>query len=632
MRWASLVVAAPVAALSFAACTTFGGDSNPPDPIADAGVDTGDPPDGAVACVPACAPGSTCVSGKCATACDAKVVYVSPAGDDASDGCAPTRPVRSLRRAVQLAEVFGGDGTYRVRACAGTYDVGSGLVVTRPIPIEGANDCATWSRSEEALYPGFGPTTRSTIIGSGQHTVLFDGAGARGRLDGFVVAASKERDSAAIGVVRGARPSLENVYAGGGDGAAGGDLGGRALLVEAASVDAKRSTFEGGKTNGSVGSIGVDLNADQGSTIDESILTGGTGVGRTVGSLALRVNVTTGETRVSRSFVLGGSGSSAPSAVSGYATMGIYFASTDAPGTSLTIEKSIVNGGSGTCRQTDGSCNVGAIVHNAGNLVVRGCSVFGGEAPTRPAVNIIGITSAGQNADLTVVNSFVHAGGNVLSPISAYGIVAQPVRSATIDSNTIVLGSADTIHGATGIAIGSFANATAVANNLVLGRRKVADLGLQVSQCTDLGNQKLRALEHNVFSEMGGGLVAVVGGTPCAVTESAGSADAVDKLGGAERSVGNLRTTASCPAPDTGCVVIGATLDAASNALFGLPFAEVGDAKKMMSAGLPLVASTATCRLRRGGLAKTTSPNDYYGKSRGNPRSIGAVEETSNCP
>jgi hypothetical protein len=597
---------------------------------ADSGANDGSLADGAVPDVGAheAAPAQM-DAGDAETAADVQVeaavggiVYVSPNGADANTGLSQLSPKRTIASA--LAEARTLPGLPEVHVCAGDYSE-TKLLISQDVVLEGAYDCATWTRTASYGFPTFDGANTTTIdnaaVTEQTATLVVTGAVTSGTLvDGFVIAGGTSQSLNVLGIhiASGASPLLKNDFVAGGSGAGGttgtGSIG---ILVDGTSApEITACVIDGGSGSGVEGSIGVDLNTTGAVNLHDATVSGGSGTFATPSNnfvtIGVRVRASLPTSTPLRQLVITGSGSNGANG----RTVGLYV---DGTGVSAGIAVCDISGGTSSVQ----SFGV-YVTASGGTVALVDDRIYGGKATAGQTYGVY-VSSAGA---LLVANSMIHA-GTVPSSAGSYtvGVDMSSVASPAIAFNTIYTGAA----AGTAIAMNAGVTAALLTDNLLVGSDSgLGSFGVATTACSGV----VSTLDHTAFANC----TALYecppgdGGTTLAATV----ADLALDLG-APATAGDVVLQATCSGA-SGCAVVPAcpgTGEACQSALFGTTWTGDGVSSLVPAAfadgGLAntdwALAAGSPCALTKGGLPVTNLTTDIDGRPR-NPSTptIGSVE------
>ncbi len=525
-------------------------------------------------------PGATGGGAGAADAC--ATIYVSPAGDDANEGCAPAAPKRSLAAALAGAAAAPGGARREVRACRGRYDE-AGLTVEAPVALRGGYDCAGFRRGA-----GFGlvgnflskdeTTIASADAGSAAPALTLRGAAVRPEtveVEGFRVVGpdAGEGPSVAVLVTEGAAPTLRDNLIEGGAGvdAAFGSAGlwvsgGAAPEVESNRIDGGRGACAG---PGGTGSAGVVLAREAGAAaLRRNDVSGGEGRcdagAGSVGVAVLTGAALTGGRAIEGNAIGGGAGrvgrGAAATAVElrGDAATGIYV--------EAELRGNDLRGGEGRGLPGGAAAGGGQLevaglrAYDARRVALARNRIYAGDLD--PAGSALPTWAAGVDAfgvdELSLENNMV-LGGNAAGPagLDATRAVAVgrfgPARLVRLRHNTLVSGRpADRAEGAPLQAVAlDLARVTGeldVRNNALVSVWYGGSAGARLEACR--GGFESLAFENNLLFSSGEGLLRAVSPAGCAAPGGAvardlpGLAEALARFDVAHTSVaGNRRVS-----------------------------------------------------------------------------------------
>lgn len=552
------------------------------------------------------------------------VVYVSPNGADANTGLSQLSPKRTIASA--LAEARTLPGLPEVHVCAGNYSE-TKLLISQDVVLEGAYDCATWTRTASYGFPTFDGANTTTIqnaaVTEQTPTLIVTGAVTSGTLvDGFVIAGGTSQSLNVLGIhiASGASPLLKNDVVAGGAGSGGttatGSVG---ILVDGTSApEITACAIDGGSGSGLEGSIGVDLNTTGAVNLHDATVSGGSGTFAAPSSnfvtIGVRVRASLPTSTPLLQLVITGSGSNGANG----RTVGLYV---DGTGVSAGIAVCDISGGTSSVQ------SFGVYVTASGGTVeLVDDRIYGGVSKAT-AGQTYGVYASSAGA-LLVANSMVHA-GTVPSGVGSYavGIDVTSVASPAIAFDTIYTGPA----AGTAIALNAGVTAALLTDNLLVGSDSgLGSFGVATTACSGV----VSTLDHTAFANCpalyqcppgdgGTTLAATVAELALDLGVPATAGDVV--LQGTCSGASGCAVVPACPASGEACpsALFGTTWtgDGVSS-LFPADFADGGPANSDWA-----LAPGSPCALTKGGLPVMNITTDIDGRLRnGSTPTIGAVE------
>lgn len=644
-----------------------------------------DAADGSVDASPSCdAAPATPAEASVPTLCPGGIVYVSPNGNDASDGCTPCTPKLSIRSAVDTttaalalldgglpptdaasAEADAGDAgpsaPVAIHVCAGSYPE-VGLLLTAPISILGGYDCATWTRAANYGYPSFG-STDVTVVSNGdflQQNNTLEVRGAQiGRgtvLDGLTILGATEGSGATSTIYDhyGASPTISNDILVGPSVTSASTNNGVALYVgDTASPDVHddRISGGGGTTTGngfqSVASTGVWISTQGGLPhIHHNTISGGPGnapagnlahgsVAIFVGQCGANLTVASGSA-IESNVIDGGTGT--------FATGGVILA----PNTcSVDVIDNTITGGT---TAPGGAFAVGVDVRTASPVHIERNRIVGGLSTD--VAGSYGVNSV-QQTDIVLSNNMIHAGftKNFAAGALIYGWVAGTGTTSYVVFNTIFGGQSTTqpenIQGIGAneppAALGVAQGPVSISSNILIGGGSTtASAGLGSYFCQSANNPAIPQFTSNLIFNVTGGILAT--GQPCQGSTSTNYPTIVDaeeyvNASTAAMGEGNLTLMAACAGGDPTCLQVPACDGTTANEQACLEhlftqWSADGGSTTLVPPGPGWVLGSATpCAIAKGGVPNPNAPTptDLFGTMRPTQPSMGADQFTGTC-
>ena len=538
--------------------------------------------------------GEGAAEGGASPGCD--LVHVDGAkGNDESDGCSPSAPMRTIQAAIDRVTSDAKTGS-AIAVCAGSYD--GPVTVDFPVSLRGGYDCSTWSRPDDYGYPEFADASRTTITnpeGSGATLVVSSPViDASVSIDGFRIegGAGRGRPTEGVRIIHGG-PRLSNCWVTGGSGA---------------------GTMHG--------SVGVEIGEAGWPEIALDRIDGGSGkaTGNSYGSVGLLVTDKTAYPHVHDSQLDGGSGTAE---MAGYGSTGaVLFLSSPNPLSAAwgkAFEGNRINGGGGSsCAQRRNALELSCA---GSDVSVIGNRIYGGDG-VGSAETLAVLVNSTKTTNL--INNMIH-GGNGAN--SALGVVTQAVSGTVVEHNSIFAGSpADTgLSAAIFLDAGTFA--AMVDANLLFATEVAGGYpsSLRLSQCVDSGT--IIALRDNWlasplrYSAPGGNCPTDV--IPPAEIEQEVSAKCTAMTPGVCQGLSGAIAKENIQGDCSDA------LPSCASALFGSWSAADHGGSDLMAVGWKLQA-TAPCAVTQT-MYTLYPPVDLYGEPRTAPVSIGAHEWDGAC-
>ena len=604
-------------------------------------------------CGNACGASNYCASSACVPGCSGGLLYVSPTGNDASEGCTTSAPLQTLTHALALANAQGSTLVQEIHACKGTYQEPQ-ITLDFKSSLRGSYDCATWKRTATFGYPSFDATNASEIDSSATTTsanvtTLAVGGSTLDKtvvVDGWTIRGSSiATTTVALGLGAGSPQIKDNRILGGSptEGAApNASIG--IQIGAAGSPEITSCNIDGGggkstSTNASAaGSVGILIGADSGNpNVHGNAIGGGSGSALSgSGSIGMAIGGGSFATAnaIAANTISGGTGKVT---TSGAASIGIASVAT----TSVELDGNTINGGSGSCATASSICTVSGISAGVGTLIARGNKIYAGDATGSPSSGSIGISGSGLTSFIAE-NNMIHGGNKAggASHGSAVGIELTETTAPSLRNNTIYSGNAgsDVSTTATAIVIAPSVSGIVAVNNLI-ATSGARDAGLVVSCSPNL----VAAFENNVFLEPTDVVIFSGGGTgTCPGIGNKVSYATVSDAEGFLRATnpqaapndpkvsGNGRLVPSCGA-DTSCTInssCGSAAGCAAAVITSWSAADTGFGT-LLSDGWKI---NPVCAVSKGGLdIAATLKTDFYGAARTAPLSVGADEQDATC-
>jgi hypothetical protein len=556
--------------------------------------------------------------------CAAGIVYVSPSGDDARDGCTPCTAKQSIGGALAsiVAATTPGDagatdgGTMdaghpgdaghasdagdagssalamAIHVCAGTF-AEAALTLAVPVSLMGGYSCGTWSRTASYGYPTFDGVDETIVTPASSQldvdtlritgaavdsTVLVDGLTFKGTT-------TSTAGRAAIHVQSNAAPVLSNdqILGGSANTPSPGAGASNGMIVSGASPEITLDLIDGGSGTGTgIGSMGIYVSAGSPS-IHGNTIHGGSGHGDGGGSFAIYDEggaLTRAAGAAIRTNVIDG-GTGFTSEMSGIATMGIF-----ARQTVDVLQNRVFAGAPGGSGYVYGISDFGT-----GSLIADNMVLAGPDADTYP------ITLSGP------------------TPLVAFNTVFGGKRSDGLFSGQIsVFGSQSAV----------------IKSNLLLGDGVANSAGIVVDACYG----DVLTIENNAFGNNYHGTYAVNGGgSGCYANWTSGSGQAVGAMQTSLMAVGvttggNIGLESDCMSGDTNCTHVASCTDVTGPADAGADptsacmtelissWSASDQGKTDLFAGGWTLPPTDPCPLLNAALAVAATGDDLYGTPR----------------
>lgn len=556
--------------------------------------------------------------------CAARILYVSPLGDDKNDGCTQAAPKKTLAATLGYAAAAKLGG-YAIQMCAGTYREPA-LRLTMPISIRGGYDCQTWQRDANFGKAGAFETTSVTRIENGDYaakkeTFIVSGAAITKDvvLEGltFVGADTGTVGSVALHIEEGATPVVTDseILGGGTSSPAIGSIG---LLVGKAAPEIKDCSIKGGSGTGVVGSIGVLVN-DGAGTIHDTTVTTGTGRGTAQGGLGIHVDGTT-------SLVLGVSKNTIrlENAIStdplGHPAIGISLL-----GRSADVFDNVVVGGQ-TRAEGASSSTIGIATSLGGTPNIQRNRIYVGEIATPALASLVGVWI--ERTSALVANNVIHTGGGATLPsMNHMGVYVLDGRDVRVVGNTVLAGIGQA-NAASRIGLFAQASQAGTSSGLVVEANVFMGIGIAG---TDVGIQRntcraetATSVSLNLFLAEGAAYVEYAGVECKEATSYARVADMQQRLAaGATTAAGNQEVF-----PGGGLC---SSLDECALKVFET-FTRPGREAALVPNGYVLSKSVRCAIAQGGGAPLSEATRDVYGRPRTSPMSIGAAESDTCQP
>lgn len=542
--------------------------------------------------------------------------HVSPAGDDASEGCSEDAPMRTISGAFERAR---GTSATEIRVCAGAYD--EALTIDAPIQLLGGFDCATWTKTGMAdttvVQAPQGELAAITATGAAvDSTSRLEDLTMRGAIDTPFGAALAIQDGSQVVVSRcvieggsgesaeagpspsvtvgvkidgGASPELDGCDIHGGSGVSYSPVtGSTGLVAGGASVHVHDCTIDGG--------TGAAQSSNGAASVGAQFLAG----------------VQIGPRRFERNRVSGGDGVAVVGAI---ASLGI---ATATPAELEIADCSIAVGAGASCAR-EGECRAGALVHNGVVRVVRtrfsnGSSIGG---------NLVLV--AGTHASFEDCLFLGHSGGAGTSTLRAEGLGSlRLIHSALHAGPSSDEGSVITAR--------AYNSGIRIEGNILMGNGP-GSVGFDTARCQQ---NTVEIFRNNVLVGADLALATFVpencAGYFAATDVAALEATLIAEFGlTAEEVSGNLVVRDSCGG-EPSCIASPACTSPLACAAVVLPGFDSGSLAAFDADGWQL-AEGAPCAVVNGGGPVSNRATDLFGVARTEPTSMGASElDTDTCP
>ena len=557
------------------------------------------------------------------------VLYVSPAGSDAADGCGPASALQTLTNAIAVAKTRG-LAAGEIHACQGVYV--ETLRLDYPVSIIGSFDCSTWKRSAAVGPPSW---DLSTVIQAKDGPTTFSVVGAIDR-------------STRIDGVRINGPTM-------------GELG-TALSIDGASPTIIRSHIVGGSTTSATNeaaSVGIHVRVGGSPEIRDCSVNGGAGASTStgVGSIGIRA-FGGGDLLVAGCAIDGGRGSTVASA---FSSLGIFVKG----GKPAVVQDCDITGGTGTApssgaagvfAQGDATVNIihntitggaatatnpgaftAGVFYNGTGLVDRN-RISGGMAPGDPPSESRAVQVQSSSKDLVITNNALHGGiartGQAAKAQAAGVFMAG--AGTTLRYNTIFAGQVGTMAGmASGVVVAPGATDVSIGENLIFGHE--GSTGLVYFECSGTTVRAARANAFFSLQVVGRHFTPSSAGGPCdtfADLTTVGQVESTLLTSYPTASVGDdldlrsscvldptCRVTPQCTTAGAPC--IGSVLASWDDPSFGNT--------TLLGDGFAL-APSVTCAVAKPSTVDTFGVTlDLAGLPRTDPKSLGANEHDGAC-
>ncbi len=637
----ALVVAVASSGLGcvIASCSSFSSDSVAP-ATTDGGAeapaacspDLTRDPSNCGACGVVCPATAACENGACRPGCADKKVYVSTTGDDASDGCAIGRPMKTIGAAVARVKAIGAQD-HEVSVCRGAYRERA-LAIDFSVSLRGGYECSQFTRTKDFGYPLFDAATE-TIIDDGNEgddraTLTVKGAAVSRStvVDGFTIngATTGAARSAAVAVQDGAAVTLTDLQIEGGGTVAATGTGSTGIHASASSPEIRRSVIRGGTgtasdlTNADV--IGIhatggapylhDLKASAASNVYRP---------RSYGVLLDGSADATGANAWHDVTFSGGQASTA--------LVGLFVA-----GAHLEMSRGFVSGGKTNC-QTAGCGAFGALMI-AAVTAIESSRFYGGEieGPIASgfAPSVFGLYHDGFTGPASVFANNVIVPGNSARRAEprVVGAIFSRAPSTRFVHNTVILSEASGGVAKDTVAVWATYGSTNIEldDNLFVGENATTSLGVHLDRdCSGAPTSSIKDLRGNAFVGIARLLDAYAAGTPCAYFTAATFADAAPLLPDATFAK-NVRYATNCGNDTVGpsCRPCNPGSTCAPLAIAPWTAGSPNSAELFAAPGYAMPAN-APCVLARGAVDLTPKVMvDASGAPRPSPASIGASQ------
>jgi hypothetical protein len=328
-------------------------------------------------------------------------LYVSPQGDDAQTGCAPSTAKKTIGAALRLANQAPGSAT--VLVCHGSY---AEPRLTSSVALRGGFDCNTWTRTTHYGYPAFDGVNESVIENADSATPTITIAGT-GTLEGFAVGAPAAIScSVAVAASGNAKISNNRIVGSGSD--CPGDAGSIGLFLDgpSGSADVSQNRILGGSGHSGAlatgGSVGLLSRGGATPHIHANEIYGGSGSADAVSSAGSIAVLLAGSGRLTGAgvsalednYINGGSGSDQ----AGDAARAVYLSGS----VSVDIIGNAIEGGDPASTITVPTHGIKA--HRVGDVRVLGNRIYGGTGYASRGIE------AGSNASTEIINNMIHSG------------------------------------------------------------------------------------------------------------------------------------------------------------------------------------------------------------------------------
>ena len=555
--------------------------------------------------------------------CDETIVYVAPAGDNASVGCSPDAPKQTLQAAIADVAKRRTEGAI-IRICEGTY---AGPVrLDYPVSLAGGYDCATWERPRGWGFPTFTEKGRTRVQAA-------DPAKPALEIAGITITADV---------------TIEGLSIEGGAAGAAGTVG-LSVLDRASCVVSNNRILGGAGTPATgVGSTGVLVSSGGSPDLGFDRIEGGTGASDAWGSVGLQVASDAGSPHIHDGDIHGGSGV-ASAAGSGIGSTALQLAlgsdSLLTGGHGAALEGNSIEGGTGTAA---GVGSIGVNVSGVGPIDLSNNAIVGGSGQPGPVFAVNSSTTgklrvtknrifAGNPAPTAsgyalavavtsvpeIVNNMIHGG---VGGATATGLLLVWLDQPTVVHNTIFSGFSASAAPSSGVAIIVHYETrwASIEDNVLLGPPGgTTYLSLLLADC--IGRGSIGSLRNNV---LGHGL-AFNGYDPACPFPPALTAAAM------ESEIVTMCTAATpglCAA--RGGALASGNLDGGCDGPCGStlfdPWTEADGGATELAAGGWKLRVSGPCAVSQGGLDVGVT-EDLYGTARTLPVSMGAHEQDGAC-
>jgi len=545
-------------------------------------------------------------------------VYVSPFGDDASNGCDYRQPKRTIQSAIERVKSWRAVA-HVIRACEGEYK--GPFVIDHSVSLEGGYTCDWFSRPPAYAWPNFGgPRTVLTTAYGDDKTVVAVAWADGVRLDGLDVIATTGSFAIDLGATTNAVVRDCRVLGGGSSWPSAGIQVG---YQTSASIVHDR--VDGGhgfaSSDHQRSSVGVWVRANAGAVrVEESDISGGRG--NSVGSWdhgPAGIVVESGPTLVRGNRVRGGAGAGGGQDVS--TGIAIDHAS------SVQVVGNRVDSGTAYC-QGPSWCQSEAIdVVDSHDVTIDANRVYGGdwEIPALFGANGVDVL---RSHDVQVTNNFVHGGNRANKSLFFINAVnVQSSQRVVVAHNTVFSGHAEL---GTALFVLNTLDAS-VMDNLLMAADNATNANVAACGTTTLADFAGNALVGGRGVATSLPIQGCTYGNPERVPAAILARLAQNFGLSPSHATNNELFDASCAVAD--CVVVPGCVDADTcrSGLFG-PTASLDDGVADLFGSGWVPALTSPCELQTKGVDTTQwVSHDAFSQPRSKPPTVGALEYRGAC-